>query len=61
MQSIFLQKSSKASKSEDDLRVLDRRINLWKLCEIYEFLFEDKTMQQRLKTSDTPKELANYL
>ena len=61
MQSIFLQKSSKASKSEDHLRVLDRRINLWKLSEIYELLFEDKTMQQRLKTSNTPQKLANYL
>ena len=51
---LFLQKLSKA-RSKDHLRALEGRIDLWKLGKIDEPLFEDETIQQRLKISNAPK------
>ena len=38
----------------------DRRTDLWKLGKTDELFFEDKIMQQRLKTSNTTKKISKF-
>lgn len=51
----YFSKSQNASKLKDHWRAL--RIDIWKLGKSGELLFEDETIQQRLKITNTPKSI----
>ena len=49
MPALLLQKPSKSSKARDHLQALERRIKLWDEDNIKGLLYEDMTIQQRLR------------
>ena len=51
MPALLLQKPSKSSKARDHLQALERRIKLWDEDNIKGLLYEDMTIQQRLRSN----------
>ena len=58
MPSLLLQEPSSVSKSKDHVKVLERRLELWYRGEIKELLFETETIQERLKSTNKTKNIA---
>ena len=54
----LLQKPFKESKSEDHLKALERRMDLWIAGNIIELFNESLTIQKKLKTLEKPKTVA---
>ena len=61
MPALLLQKPSKMSKSRERLDALERRLQVWERGEIKSLLLEAKDIQQRLRSNDNPKNIANVL
>ena len=58
MPSLLFQKPSKTSKSKDHTKVLERRMTLWLKGEINELVFEAETIQNKLTTVNSPKDIS---
>ena len=58
MPSLLLQKISKTSKMKDDIKALERRMELWQRGELKELLFEAEPIQQRLESISKKKDIA---
>ena len=50
---LLLQKPSKSSKSKDHHAALERRLKLWEEGKIEELLYEEHTIQERLKSPNS--------
>ena len=61
MPALLLQKPSKMSKSRERLDALERRLQVWERGEIKSLLLEAEDIQQRLRSNDDPKNIANVL
>ena len=61
MPALLLQKPSKMSKSREHLDALERRLQVWERGEIKSLLLEAEDIQQRLRSNDDPKNIANVL
>ena len=58
---LLLQKPSKSSKSKDQNAALERRLKLWEEGKIEELLYEEQTIQERLKSPDSSMTIAKIL
>ena len=56
---LLIQKPSKTSKSRDHWYALERRLQLWERGEVKSLLLEVETIQQRLTSSNDPKNIAD--
>ena len=57
MPSLLLQKPFKSSKTKDHVKVLERRLELWKNGNIEELVIEGKTIQDNLPIFSSPKKI----
>ena len=53
MPGLLLQKLRKSSKAKDHLNALERRLRLWEEGKILELLDKNRTIQERLLSSNT--------
>lgn len=58
MPSLLLQKPSAVSKTKNHVKALERRLELWWKGDIKELLREAETIQERLKSINTSKNIA---
>ena len=60
MPSLLLQKASKESKSKDNLKALERRMDFWKSGDHIDLFEESLTIQKHLKSVQQVKAITQY-